>query len=281
MQTVSNAYILLLLISRVTCISAYSATLVLGILIAANKIKQTRILGIGFIVTAAASLFSISSMAFSLVVTMLPSISSTVLQRYVGVVLFSKMSIAATFIAMAAELTAAFCICRYVHKNYGRKWVYIPVFVGKAYTFLANFIIAYLLNKRGANVLTGYWINLSRTVNNFITGTVLAVILIIIFYKNRQTEKIIPGTWKIRLAVYIWSVISSAITAFSYLYLTRLFRHTFNTIHGSMFIPPVALYYSTAVLETVGALVGLIFPIYVLVMARKASRRTDVVEAKE
>lgn len=266
MMTVSNSYILLLLISRVTCISAYSAALVLGILIAVNKIKQTRILGIGFIVTAAASLFSISS---------------TVLQRYVGVVLFSKMSIAATFIAMAAELIAAFCICRYVHKNYGRKWVYIPVFVGKAYTFLANFIIAYLLNKRGANILTGYWINLSRTVNNFITGTVLAVILIIIFYKNRQTEKIIPGTWKIRLAVYIWSAISSAVTAFSYLYLTRLFRQTFKTIQGRMFVPPVALYYSTAVLETVGALVGLIFPIYVLVMARKASRRTDVVEAKE
>lgn len=258
MQSVSNVYMLLLLISRVTCISAYSATLVLGILIAAGRIKSTKILGVGFIVSAAASLFAINS---------------TVLQRYVGAAVFSKMSVASTFITMAAGLVSYFCICRFVHKNYGKKWIYIPVFAAQIYTYLANFVIAYLLNKSGANALTGYWIVLSKTVNNFITGTVIAVIFIIIFYKNRTIEKIIPGTWKIRLAVYIWSVISSAVTAFSYLYLTRLFRQTSNSIHGRMFIPPVALYYSTAVLEMVGALVGLIFPIYVLVMVRKASRR--------
>ena len=94
-------------------IGAFLAGLVLGILIAANKVKPTRILGIGYIFAS---------------VPILTGSLPQFISRFVGAAVLARLSIALSWTGYICALAFSLCICLYIHKRYGKKLIYIESF---------------------------------------------------------------------------------------------------------------------------------------------------------
>ena len=110
---------------------------------------------------------------------------------------------------------------------------------------------------------------LSTSVTGLVTGSVSAVILIIVFFKNRKVEKIIPHAWIFRLVSYLWGIVLTiaGIAFYAYclsggsdsekIYFNLLERFTlFQFTHS-----------------VISYIVSLAMPVYILVMAKRAERK--------
>ena len=248
---------------RVAAFSACCALLVMGVMITVNKEKQTRILGIGFIV---AGVFAVLSSLF------------TTFRYLLGAAVYAKLSTAQSLISVIVSLATTFCLCRYVHKTYGKKYIYVPVYAIMVVNRIASTAVALCLNKTGKGAVMAYWISLVNNINGFVTGTVIAVIFFLAFYQNRDKEKIIPDTWKIRIVSYAYSLLEAGFFVCAYLVLIKVAQdHKYNPggiIGFVMGNGNVDVF--TMLMELVGDLVGLIFPIYVFVMLKKAETRKAI-----
>ena len=248
--SISMLYVIL----RLAIFSAGCALLVLGVLVTINKEKQTKILGIGFIISGVASILSGVFTTF---------------RPMMGAVIYAKLSIGVNLIASLVSIATMFCLCRYIHKTYGKKYIYIPVFAIMLVNRIASTVVAFCLNKTGNGMITAYWINLTNSINGFISGTAIAVILFLAFYQNRDKEKIIPDTWKIRIALYVISLIKTGYYVFAYVVLLKVVKnHSYDP--GGL----ISFLYGKAdailmLLELLDALAALIFPIYVFVRLKK------------
>ena len=258
--SISLFYILI----RISAFAASCALLVMGVLVTINKEKQTKILGIGFIISG------VSSILASLITTF----------RYLlGVAVYARLSVGANLVTMLFSVATMFCLCWYVHMTYGKKYVYIPVFAIMAVNRIASTAVALFLNKTGKGAVMAYWINLVTNFNGFVTGTVIAVILFLAFYQNRDKEKIIPDTWKIRIAVYAFSLLKTGFVILaSYVMVKVAQDHKYNPggFTGFLIGKADAI---MMLLELFGALVDLIFPIYVFVMLKKAEAKRTLEQA--
>ena len=254
-------YQLIVYASTIMPIGAFLAGLVLGILIAANKVKPTRILGIGYIFAS---------------VPILTGSLPQFISRFVGAAVLARLSIALSWTGYICALAFSLCICLYIHKRYGKKLIYIPVMAVPVVGMFASAAVALLLNRTGnPNRLLPIWIALTKEINSFITATVASVAVIVVLYLNRKKEDIVPSLWKMRLIVYVWSVLTFINRTLYYVYTLRaaLIKQT----RPDPFWLEYAHYNELIflIINIVGSLIALIVPVYIFVMVCRASHKTE------
>lgn len=218
------------------------AGLVIGIIIAVGKTKPTRVLGIGY---AASS------------VTLMESTASLVLNNYVGVRVVASVITTINIINVGLSICHLLCICIYLHKNYGKKLVYIPVFlIHIGYQFM-GVLVNLIIGKVNSGVMIA---NISK-VYSFLYSLVLALFIVIVFASNKNKEKIIPSFWKFQIIGEIIKFVNLV-----------LFIVTNSMSNKPVNISPELIRFILDILMTgivvTEALSSLIVPIYVLRASR-------------
>lgn len=247
----------LILVSMFFSVLVGIALLIIGMLITTSKTKSTKILGIGFIVDA--------------ILSFLANVLNLIRYTTGNPDLITALAQAINVLSITSMLAGALIICLFIHKNYGCKWIYFPIFAQPVVNGIANVAFRYVFSRMGDSrqYITGT--GLSTAMSSLVVGSVEALILIIVFYKNRKNEKIIPHAWIIRLisfCCYLILPISSIIfygTCFSaglrgediYFELSERF-YIFQ--YGMNFF---------------NSLVGMVMPVYILVMAKRAERTLE------
>lgn len=170
---------LLILLKLITGI----AVMTMGILIAVNRIKSTRVLGIGLIISS---------------IDLINSFYLNCIAYTTSVSAYSKAAQMEGYIRIIIILAAPFCVCHFVHKRYGKKLIYIPVQIILLVGPILSSIIVNVMYKSdcfdGNHALFSAHSNLF----NFIFSAIATIILIVAFYRNRDKEEIIPGMWVVR-----------------------------------------------------------------------------------
>lgn len=249
-------------IAKILVFFASCAILVFGVLVFVNKIKQTRILGASFVI------LGLQSMLNGLV---------NAAQPFFGNAFYAKASMVNNIFGMLANIAIMFCICFYIHKNYGKKLIYVPVFAITAVDRIASTVVSVLLNSSVKGALSAYWINLVINVNSFISGTAIAVIILLVFYQNREKEKIIPHTWKIRIILYAYFVLQMLYIICAYLIMIKVAKdHSYDPggIIGMLFGGGNS-YIILMLFDILGISVNLIFPVYVFVSLLRAKKENS------
>ena len=246
-------------VRNIVVLGSCVAMIIVSILIIANKTSSTKILGIGYLV---AGLVELANQCFNL------------LLRYGDmerVVIFSSVLGIAGFIG---NLALNLCISIFLHKNYGKKFVYIPLMLLPVAAKVADYLVRVLINSSSASgTEMGYWMLMTSVINGFVTGTAVAVIIIVILYMNSKKEQVIPKAWILRIVTLLWSFTMTGFNIFNYG--TMLASHAADdkavkNALSNMVVSSDTVY---LMLEIIGALVMLIIPIYILAMASKASKK--------
>ena len=263
----SSVYILLLYFQYILMFVSAIALIVIGIMIAANRVKPTRILGAAYIVSAVPS--GLSRM-------------TQLVARFFGVRILSRFSIVSTYLGGITSLVFALCICLFIHRRYGAKLIYIPVLAVPVTGNVANVIVAFALNRSGAAGITlSYWISLTQNVNNFVTGTVAAIAVIFVLYKNRKKEDIIPFAWIFRIFTYVWTVVSFVYRVITYLVMIAGVGVTRKNASPYMLFWAQNIEISNVMFTIIGCLESLIIPVYILIMVLKTSQKKQSAEITE
>ena len=236
------------------------AVLVLGIIATAISVKQTRVLGLSVIFSGVCSILS----AFH-----------TFSFYYVGSDMAAKLSSEINVIVLVLSLAGYFCLCFYIHHNYQKKFIYIPVLaipiVGRVATVLVTRVVAMMGPKYMDS--TEYSARASLITNScsLIIGTALLVVLFAVFFSNRKIEKFIPHYHVICLINLIWGFINQG---FVILHSAIMLLEMKAGFEPPAFLHPLERnsYFLIESFKIVGALIGLIFPIYLLCMVIKARR---------
>lgn len=220
----------------------FLAIAVFGFIILFSKTKSTRILGLSFVLTSVANLLECAS------IFVIRLGGQAVYLNYVNI---------ESIVQIVVMIASPLCMCIFIHRNYGKKLIYIPLLIIPVLTIVARIVINESFNGLGfyGNDLVK-WANTVNTINNFILGSVASVILIIVFYKNRKTEQVIPLAWIFEIVGLVGSAFYSFFLCISYLTMYQ---------DGRM-----ASDFSNSATMSAGflmAMVSMVFPIYVMVMA--------------
>lgn len=171
-----NAYLLLMLVAAV-------AELFISLLIVFGKVKQIRVLGIGF---AFMSLGNVLTTVQRLLLKY-GNLSSDSISRIV---------VASRYLQILFELAYLIFICIFLHKTYGKKFVYLPVLITSFTVRLlgnaASPMAVRLLNSHTISTETYQALSLAV---NFLLGSIVSVIIIVFLFNNRKQERIIPRFW--------------------------------------------------------------------------------------
>ena len=259
-MSVFRVFWIVVLLYYLIPVVAFVTVLVLGILIAANKVKPTKILGIGYIFSA---------------VPILSAVVPQYISRFLGVAALARLSVAITLTGSVCSLAFSLCLCLFIHKRYGKKLIYIPVLAVPVVGNLASVIVASLLNRSGTGMSLGVWISLTREINSFVTGTVASIAVIIVLYMNRNKEDIVPKLWLFRIIVYAWSAVSFVYRVVYYV--TMLIGTGAVKLSTVSFMRPLARNSEliSSVMSIISTLVAVIIPIYIFISVCKYSRNTE------
>ncbi len=240
------------------------AVLVMGIVVIISKVRQTKILGLSLILSSLAGIITC--------VYRLDSLSSNS-----GMIAGLRML--NTYANAVLSLAVSFCICFYIHKTYNKRSVYIPVFLIPIAAGILKTVIAFLINRGPDNGASRVLIPLIQSIISLPVFIVVSVILLMVFYKNRNIEKIIPKTYIVRLINLVWGCFSGAyaILMYALMYASSKIRES----DFPSFLVWLAHYSQplNMIFTIIGSFMSLIFPIYLLISIRKASRQPEVPEA--
>ncbi|MBO7426283.1 MAG: hypothetical protein J6U23_11455 [Clostridiales bacterium] len=224
----------------------YLAIAVFGFIILFSKTKSTRILGLSFVLTSFASLLECAS---------------TLIARFSGADAYFNFVLANNIIQMVITIATPLCMCIFIHRNYGKKLIYIPLLILPVLNIVARIAINVAFNSLG---MSGQdmlmWSNTVNAIDSFVIGAAVTVILIIIFYKNRKTEKIIPLAWIFEIVNLVWSAVFSFCLCISYQ--TMYQGKTASDFSNSIGITALFLQ----------AVISMVFPVYVMIMAVKKGK---------
>ena len=98
-MSVFRVFWIVVLLYYLIPVVAFVTVLVLGILIAANKVKPTKILGIGYIFSA---------------VPILSAVVPQYISRFLGVAALARLSVAITLTSVTAKSSSTFLFSRYL-----------------------------------------------------------------------------------------------------------------------------------------------------------------------
>ena len=176
--------------------------LVFGIIITGSKTTRIRPLGISFIFTSVYAL--ISGVA-----------------KYAGGVFggqYAAISVVLTFLEVILTTLSLFFLCRFLHKSYGSINIYIPLIALQLAGIIIPRVLIVLIDKVSGlkyDEATSA-IRLCYSIGLLITGTAVAVIVIMTLMKNRNIEKVIPSYWIFRIIMLILFLINVGIEMFCY-----------------------------------------------------------------
>ena len=230
---------------RILPLIAGLGLLVTGIMIAAGKKKSVKVLGIGYIISS---------------VSVIMNACTVFLVRMLPIRVYSNFSVGLTLLSFLCGIGSLVCICIFIHKNYGKKLIYIPVLAvsigGTVITRIVSILLAKGLGSRDHYL----WISMTLQINSFVTDAAVALIIIIVFYMNRKNEDLIPKTW---LCMTI-GLAGSALRALTYVayYLTLINNFRIRSSSENMI--------SLAVAFT--ALFAVVTPLYITIMADRKDR---------
>ncbi len=230
------------------------ALLVIGIMVVAGKVKSTRIFGVSFI-------FSGIALAVTFVFNFL--------LRYINQEMLVRMSYVTSITSLVSKFAVALCICIFFHKNYGKKYIYIPIMLITVAAPVANFIVTRGLLSSGMGLVSSYWVMLVQVVNEFVVGAATSVITISVFYKFRNVEKIIPKAWIAYTIKFIAGVCFSGflIITYSMMVATNGMRQAELTGFAGFWM---ANYETLNIyVDILSALTALVVPLYIVVMVYK------------
>lgn len=225
----------------------YLAIAVFGFIILFSKTKSTRILGLSFVLTSFANLLECGSIFVA---------------RFAGANAFAGFASASSIIQMVITIAAPLCMCIFIHRNYGKKLIYIPLLILPVLNIVARIIINEAFNNLGMSGKDlAMWLSTVNVINSFVIGAAVAIILIIVFYKNRKTEKIIPLAWIFEIINLAGNALFSIFLCFSYqtMYQGGKIASNFSDSAG------MTAYFLQAV-------VSIAFPVYVMVMSVKKGK---------
>jgi len=253
-------YYLYLIASVYIPLAASVAGLILGIIVLSVKVRPTKILGLGIIFSSLSGLLSATY---------------NLLLRYGYLELIARTGTARSAAVFIFSLAVYFCISFYIHKNYGKKFIYIPLMLIPLAGRIASTTTSMLINKTGnVNSAMPFMLSISSNTYTLLINAAVSIILIAVFYKNRKIEKIIPHTFIFYIIELGWTVISQGYNIIVYVIMSIPVRSSPIALSSSsVFLnraQNVMLFFSV-----IGVLIGLILPIYLTVMALKASRKTE------
>ena len=251
---------LLMWLYYIVPLAAAAAALVLGIIVTASKIKQTKILGI-----------SVSLSALNAIVSGVYNLFAV----FAGSEVLARLADARSVLAYIVVFACAFCTCFYIHRNYLKKYIYFPLLLIPLAGSIVNVVIVGVFNRMNSGADAGsvviYRIGMAQNIHSLIINIAVSLIVIIVFYKHRKIEKYIPHYYIIETISLAWHCIGSGLYIIFYAMLASS-----AAVHG------YAEYSSTDTVQLllvfqaiIGALIGLIFPIYLLVRVRRASREDE------
>lgn len=238
------------------------AGVVIGILIAVCKTRSTRPWGIATMLSA--------------IITIMGFISGSLI-NVLSAREMSGFQYSRTIITFALSLATTYFICRFIHKNYGKKFIYIPMFLLPVLTLGLTFLSNRIFNSHktwGSDI--GYLLNLGNLAVSLISTTISNLIIIIVLFKFRKKEKVVPYLWLLRIFFYIFTCFSYAFTS------TALVIDMVNSDVPKRDLSPFASFwmdnYSTMnmFLGIISALISLIIPLYVLINARSCAKKQQM-----
>ena len=245
------------------------AILVLGIIVALIKVKQTKILGLSVIFTGIGAVISSVENFFF---------------YYMGAATAARLNVAATYMALIFTLASYFCICVYIHHNYEKKF-YVPMLVipvvGRFLTIGVNRLASMLGSRYMDYATVSFRTTLINNLSSMIINVTLLIILYSIFSAKTKTEKYIPHYHIICLITLIWNVINHGYMVFySFIMLSEI---TVIGFELPSFIDAVIqkTYLLVTVFAALDALIGLVFPVYLLIRVLKASSTAKIESAPE
>lgn len=227
--------------------------LVAGIMIAANKLKQTKVLGISYIITG---LSSLSVFVYNALLNFTDGGK---------VIVFGDAVMVFTMICVFAS---ALCSCIYIHKNYGLKQIYVPVLLLPFVVLLADAGAVLLLTRTLVpDMKQAMLISLVNDVNNILTVVLIAVVIIIVLYRNREKEKVIPDAWRVKLITVIWGIVEIIVISIIYMSVIATYKTgDYDTASTNTVI-------FLSVVQAVDSVVTIIVPVYVLSRVRNTSKQ--------
>ena len=222
------------------------ALLIIGIIIAFNRVKTTRVIGISIIFQAINVL--LNSIFYNILVHNMSG------KELVGILTPFNL------IIVLSSLLSTLFICIFIHRNYGRKTIYLPVFLIATLGYLTDRIVVVVLNNYlGAdNVL---WVNLISIIDDFIISASISVVMTIIFFRNKHKEKVIPKTWLLKTFLLVWGLVFTV-------FLSIIYK---DVIANNQTIVATDMNYM--LLQIDDSISLLIFPIYVLAGILKFARQ--------
>ena len=231
------------------------AALVIGIVVTSVKVKQTKILGLSVVFSALSGIISAFYNLFVL---------------YKGSAEIARYAKVQSILLLVFPLVSSFFVCFYIHRNYHKKYFYIPVLLIPVAGRILYRVTAMLIDRLGTGYSGGlapmYRISMAQNIYNLITGSAVTIILIVVFYLNKNREKIIPHTYIIYIISAVWTFIFQGYNILYYMALSVESMGGLSdfTIYKSAYV--------TIILTVFAALVSFIFPVYLLVRVIKALR---------
>lgn len=229
----------------------FLAVMVFGFIILFCKTRSTRVLGVSFILSSAMSLLDCAYIFVA---------RSGNMEFVIGFNYFKSI------LSMVLTIVMPLFVCIYIHKNYGKKLIYLPLLLLPVVQTLCSLLSAYAINNGQLN-LSGReqaaWLNLSGTVIGFVFGTIANIIVIVVFYKNRKTEKVIPLTWLIKTILLGWGAIGAFFRCIAY---SSWLNSELSYSLGDT---------ATMSVNFMSAIAGLALPVYVMIMALGAGKKSS------
>ena len=235
-------------------ILAALGVIVLGIITGAGKTESVRMLGMSFIF---ASIGTLTTGLLQFFAHLLP------MEQYVS------LSQANIIVTEAGSFISLIFVCIFLHKNYGKKNIYVPLLLIQLAGSVIPRITAYFINKLPE--LKGIDLTVALMMNNLtgylVTEIAVSLIIIITLFKNRKVEKVVPKLWVLKIITLAFAFISFGTNSFLYL----------NLLNDPYFL--TSYDWMSSVITLAGSLLILLIPVYVTVKAVKTAKTKDLPEA--
>lgn len=217
----------------------YGIAVLAGLITMLCKPKSTKILGLSFILSSASSI--------------LDCIAQIVLKTQ-GDQAYVDFSSSMGLIQFVLGIGAIVCLCIFIHKNYGKKLIYLPLLLIPLAEAVVSIITALTLGHTLTADILMYGVSVSSVIIPFIFGAVSSLIVIKAFFDNRDDEEVIPKAWLCKVISLAWSFIVAV--ALTVIYVSAMQ----SEISGQADMLPMLIAVVTSV-------VALVFPLYVMIKA--------------
>lgn len=217
----------------------YGTAVLAGLVTMICKPRTTKVLGLSFALSSA-----------SLV---LECVAQIVLKTE-GDQAYVDFSSSMGLIQFALGIGAIVCLCIFIHKNYGKKLIYLPLLLIPLAEAVVTMITTITLGQTLSSFALGYGVSIAGVVISFIFGAVTSLIVIKAFFDNRDEEEVIPKAWLCKVIALVWSLIEAVL-------LTVIYASAMQSgISGQADMLRMLI-------TVVTSIVSLILPLYVMIKA--------------